>query len=163
MALWVCSGDHDMQSRIDPDSLGQLYLIFAAVWTVLSLISITFFLGNWKLPCLRVCRMPLRILAVYTLHVYWCICMLAYVLNGFFACSMEHWVMSTYLPVGIALYQASNTQHAHATRNYDTLRACSYRSLVPGCFACQTEKAFHVEVGVRSWVNGALITLRSKL
>jgi hypothetical protein len=112
MAFWVYSGGHGMQTRVNLDSLGQLYLIFAAVWTVLLLIGIAF-LRNRKLPFLRVRKLPLGILAVCTLHVYWCLCMLAYAFNGFFACSMEYWIMSTYLPIGIALYQASNTQLQH--------------------------------------------------
>ena len=113
MAFWVCTGGHDMQNRINLDSLGQLYLAFAAVWTLLLLFGVAFLISNRKLPFLRVRKLPLGILAVCTLHVYWCLCMLAYVLNGFFACSMEYWVMSTYLPIGVALYQASNTQLRH--------------------------------------------------
>ena len=102
-----------MQSRINLDSLGQLYVAFTAAWTMLLLFGIAFLISNRKLPFLRLRKLPLGILGVCTLHVYWCLCMLAYVLNGFFACSMEYWVMSTYLPVGIALYQASNTQLLH--------------------------------------------------
>jgi hypothetical protein len=102
-----------MQNRINLDSLGQLYLAFAILWTTLLLLGIVFLVNNRRSPCLRVRKLPLGILAVCTLHVYWCLCMLAYILNGFFACSMEYWVMSTYLPVGIALYQASNTQLLH--------------------------------------------------
>lgn len=60
-----------MQSRINLDSLGQLYLIFAAVQTVPLLISIAFLLRNRKLPFLRVRKLPLGILAACTLHVYW--------------------------------------------------------------------------------------------
>ena len=71
MAFWVYSGGHDMQSRINLDSLGQLYLIFAAVRTVPLLISIAFLLRNRKLPFLRVRKLPLGILAACTLHVYW--------------------------------------------------------------------------------------------
>jgi hypothetical protein len=113
MAFWVSPAGHDMQPSINLDSLGQFFVAFAAAWTVLLLFGIAFLVGNRKLPFLRVRKLPLGILAVCTLHVYWCLCMLAYVLNGFFACSMEYWVMSTYLPIGIALYQASNTQLQH--------------------------------------------------
>ena len=99
-----------MQNRINLDCLGQLYLAFTATWTTLLLGGMTFLIRNRKLPVVRMRKLPLGILAVCTLHVYWCLCMLAYVLNGYFACSMEYWVMSTYLPIGIALYQANNTQ-----------------------------------------------------
>lgn len=102
-----------MHAKINLDSLGQFFVAFATVWTVLLLFGIAFLVQNRKLPFLRLRKLSLGILAVSTLHVYWCLCMLAYVLNGFFACSMEYWIMSTYLPVGIALYQASNTQLRH--------------------------------------------------
>jgi hypothetical protein len=78
-----------MKSRINLDNLGQLYLAFSAVWTMLLLFGVTFLVNNRKLPFLRVRKLPLGILAVCILHVYWCLCMLAYVLNGLFACSME--------------------------------------------------------------------------
>jgi hypothetical protein len=113
MAFWLSPTGHDMQTHINLDSLGQFFVAFAAAWTVLLLFGIAFLVKNRKLPFLRLRKLPLGILAVCTLHVYWCLCMLAYVLNGFFACSIEYWVMSTYLPVGIALYQASNMQLQH--------------------------------------------------
>lgn len=113
MVFWVYPGGHDLQHRINLDSLGQLYLAFATTWTSLLLCGMTFLVRNRKLPFLRIRRLPLGILAVCTLHVYWCLCMLAYILNGYFPCSTEYWIMSTYLPVGIALYQANNTQLLH--------------------------------------------------
>ena len=36
--------------------------------------------------------------------------MLAYVLNGHFPCQLEFWIMSTFLPWGIAFYQVANTR-----------------------------------------------------
>ena len=113
MAFWVYPTGHDMQNRLNNDSLGQLYLILACAWTFLLLCGIAFLIRNRKLPFLCMRKLPLGILAVASLHVYWVLCMLAYILNGYFACSMEYWIMSTYLPLGIALYQASNTQLLH--------------------------------------------------
>lgn len=139
MAVWAYPGGHDMQNRINLDRLGQLYLAFTATWTALILCGIAFLIRNRKLPFLRIRRLPLGILAVCTLHVYWCLCMLAYVLNGYFACSMEYWVMSTYLPIGIALYQASSTQLQHIA------------SLQQG-IACS--KPLHVQQKPRGSVHG---------
>lgn len=40
---------------------------------------------------------------------------MAYVLNGRFPCDAEFWIMSVYLPAGIALFQINNAQlHAVA-------------------------------------------------
>jgi hypothetical protein len=65
---------------------------------------------NRGLPFLRIRSVPLAISAVALLHVYWVLCLLAYVLNGNFPCATEFWIMSIYLPLGIALFQATNTQ-----------------------------------------------------
>ena len=113
MAFWVYPTGHDMQNRLNNDSLGQLYLSLASAWTFFLLCGMAFLIRNRKLPFLCMRKLPLGILAVTSLHIYWVLCMLAYILNGYFACSMEYWIMSTYLPFGIALYQASNTQLLH--------------------------------------------------
>lgn len=99
MAFWVYSGGHDMQSRINLDSLGQLYLIFAAVWTVLLLISIA-----------RIC------------------------------------------PSGLPFIK-------QATRNYNTLQACSCKSPVPGRFAARQKRPSTSRLAQAHEQNGALTTL----
>ena len=102
-----------MRYRANLDSLGQLYISFTILWTLLIASGIAFLLTNRKVPTLRMRNLPLGIAAVCTLHVYWCLSMLAYVLNGLFPCGLEYWVMSTFLPFGIALYQANSTQLRH--------------------------------------------------
>ena len=92
------------------DGLAWTYLSIAIVWTILLAAGIVFLVLNRKLPYLRIRDIPLSVSAVITLHVYWCLCMVAYILNGNFPCGTEYWIMSIYLPLGIALYQASNTQ-----------------------------------------------------
>lgn len=72
--------------------------------------GMVFLVINRGLPFLRIRSIPLAISAVALLHVYWVLCLLAYVLNGNFPCATEFWIMSIYLPLGIALYQATNTQ-----------------------------------------------------
>jgi hypothetical protein len=110
MTFWVYSGGHDMQLRLNIDSLGQLYVGLAAAWTVILAAGILFLIANRKSQCLRIRNLTLAIGAVCILHVYWVLSMLAYVLNGYFHCATEFWVMSLYLPLGIALYQANSTQ-----------------------------------------------------
>lgn len=43
-----------MQSRINLDSLGQVYLGFTATWTILLTLSIAFLVDNWRLLFRRV-------------------------------------------------------------------------------------------------------------
>lgn len=103
------------------DSLGKLYISIATAWTTILLIGATFLLSRRDLSFLRMRNIPLAVSAVATLHVYWILCMVAYVLNGHFPCAAEFWIMSIYLPLGIALFQACNTQLLHIAdlqRNY---------------------------------------------
>lgn len=95
------------------DGLGILYISIAVVWTLVLLCGSIFLLQNRKLPYLRIRNIPLSIGAVATIHVYLVLTLIAYVLNGNFPCATEFWIMSIYLPLGIALYQAANTQLLH--------------------------------------------------
>ena len=102
-----------MRLRVNLDGLGITYLTIAIVWTILLVIGSVFLIQNRKLHHLRIRNISLSIAGVATLHVYLVLCTLAYVLNGFFPCATEFWVMSIYLPLGIALFHASNTQLLH--------------------------------------------------
>jgi hypothetical protein len=106
----VYADPYDMAARFNLNGLGWTYIGLAILWTILLFCGVVFLVLNRRLPFLRIRNLPLSISAVATLHVYWCLCMIAYVLNGFFPCATEYWIMSLYLPLGIALYQASNTQ-----------------------------------------------------
>ncbi|KAK5030603.1 hypothetical protein LTS07_005387 [Exophiala sideris] len=99
-----------MALRYNTDGLGFTYIALVIAWTCLLLPAAIFLLRNRHLPFLRMRNIPLAISAVAVLHVYWVLCMIAYVLNGFFPCATEYWIMSVYLPVGIALFQATNSQ-----------------------------------------------------
>lgn len=100
----------DMAFRANLDSVGQLYLGLLGSWTLLLLAGIAFLFANRGLQFLRIRNIGLGISAVCVLHVYWMLCMLVYVLNGYFPCGLEFWIMSIYLPLGIGLYQATSTQ-----------------------------------------------------
>lgn len=99
-----------MALRFNTDGLGITYIGIVIAWTCLLLPASIFLIRNRRLPYLRIRNIPLAISAVATLHVYWVLCMIAYVLNGYFPCATEYWIMSIYLPFGIALFQATNSQ-----------------------------------------------------
>ncbi|KAJ4512900.1 hypothetical protein HRR95_005709 [Exophiala dermatitidis] len=101
---------YDMASRFNTDGLGNTYIGIVIAWTCLLLPAAIFLIRHRKLPYLRMRNIPLAISAVATLHVYWVLCMIAYVLNGYFPCATEYWIMSIYLPLGIALFHATNSQ-----------------------------------------------------
>lgn len=110
MGNFTYARGHDLSLRINLDGLGKFYLIVAAIWTSILAGGITFLLSNKQLDVLRIRKVWLSIIAISTLHVYWIACMLAYVLNGYFPCQLEFWIMSTFLPWGIAFYQVANTR-----------------------------------------------------
>lgn len=101
---------YDMTYNYNTDGLGLTYVAVVIAWTCLLLPAGIFLIRNRNQPYLRIRNIPLAVSAVATLHVYWVLCMIAYVLNGFFPCSTEFWIMSVYLPLGIALFQATNSQ-----------------------------------------------------
>lgn len=96
--------------RANLDSVGQLYLGILCSWTALLAAGMAFLYVNRDLQFLRIRNISLGISAVCVLHVYWMLCMLVYVLNGYFPCGLEFWIMSIYLPLGIGLYQATSTR-----------------------------------------------------
>lgn len=110
MGQFIYTGGHDLTHRFNLDGLGKFYIIVAAVWTTILAGGITFLLSNEQLAVLRIRKVWLGIIAISTLHVYWIACMLAYVLNAYFPCQLEFWIMSTFLPWGIAFYQVANTR-----------------------------------------------------
>lgn len=112
---------HTMDMSYNLDPLGKLYISIVTVWSTILLMGATFLLSRRDLSFLRMRNVPLAISAVATLHVYWILCIIAYVLNGNFPCAAEFWIMSIYLPLGIALFQACNMQLlyiADLQRNY---------------------------------------------
>ncbi len=109
----VFANGYTMAFTFNLDGLGWIYIGIAIFWTIILFMGITFLVSKRELPFLRIRNVPLAVSAVATLHVYWVLCMIAYVLQGFFPCATEYWVMSIYLPLGIALFQACNTQLLH--------------------------------------------------
>lgn len=102
-----------MMMEFQLDGLSWVYISIAISWTSILLAGIAFLISKRHRPFLRIRNVPLAISAVATLHVYWVLCMIAYVLQGYFPCGTEYWIMSVYLPLGIALFQACNTQLLH--------------------------------------------------
>ncbi|KAL9106783.1 MAG: hypothetical protein Q9227_008205 [Pyrenula ochraceoflavens] len=95
------------------DSLGSFYVGFTTAWTAILAVGILFLILNRHEHVIRIRNIHLGIAAVCVLHVYWVLGMLVYVMDGKFPCSAEFWIMSVYLPLGMALYQANSTQLLH--------------------------------------------------
>ncbi|KAI1623366.1 hypothetical protein EDD37DRAFT_592989 [Exophiala viscosa] len=92
---------------INWDDLGKFYAAFIIAWTVLLYAGAVCLVWNRRLAFIKIRNLPLAIAAVSFLHVYLVKIFLAYTTNGHFLCSAEFWIMSIYLPFGIALFQAN--------------------------------------------------------
>ena len=92
------------------DGLGKIYAALAISWTVILYSGIAWLIAHRQLPYLKMRNIPLAVAATSFLHVYLVKIMLAYTTNGHFLCSAEFWIMSIYLPFGIALFQANQVQ-----------------------------------------------------
>ena len=58
-------------------------------------------------------KLPLLFAGVGALHIYGAISIWAYPFGAYFPCTVIFWMMSILVPVGMALFQASNTQFLH--------------------------------------------------
>ena len=92
------------------DDLGKFYAGFIISWTVILYSGVVWLVLNRRLALVKIRNLPLAIAAVSFLHVYLVKIFLAYTTNGHFTCRAEYWIMSIYLPFGIALFQASLVQ-----------------------------------------------------
>lgn len=114
------------------DSVGWTYIGVAIGWSVVLAGGIIYLHINRHLPCLQIRNLPLVFIAVFFLHAYNTACLLGYVIGPLVPCAAEYWVMSIYLPFGVAMFQAANTQFLHvasrqkAFLHMDTLRNGSY-------------------------------------
>jgi hypothetical protein len=97
-------------SLVNWDDLGKLYAGIAIAWTVILYSGATWLFINRNISFLKIRNIPLAIAAISFLHVYLVKILLAYTTNGHFLCSAEFWIMSIYLPFGIALFQANVAQ-----------------------------------------------------
>lgn len=86
------------------------YISVAIVWSITLFSAMGFLWYHRRLPQLQIRRLPLVFVAMISLHIYWVIVMIAYIMGPLYPCVVEYWVMSILLPFGIAVFQIANTQ-----------------------------------------------------
>lgn len=96
--------------HVNWDDLGKLYAGLIIAWTIILAGGIAWLIVNRRVPSVKIRNVALSVAAVAFLHVYLVKIFLAYTTNGHFTCSAEFWIMSIYLPFGIALFQANTVQ-----------------------------------------------------
>ncbi|KAH7080873.1 hypothetical protein FB567DRAFT_114530 [Paraphoma chrysanthemicola] len=104
------------------DALGIGYVIIAIVYTIV-LAGELYLLSRCRSTfCIRIRNVKVIFTAITTLHVYLVLVLLVYPWNGKFPCQAEFWIMSIFLPCGMALFQACNARVLSAYESQLRLR-----------------------------------------
>jgi hypothetical protein len=108
--VYVSPEGRDWSSVVNFDVVGKTYVAFAVAWTGILFTGIGWLMLNRNLYFLKMRNIFLAIVSTSFLHLYLVKILLAYTTNGHFSCGAEFWIMSIYLPFGIALFQANMVQ-----------------------------------------------------
>lgn len=106
----------DTERALKLDGLAIFYGVFACVWTLCLLAGAVFLVLRRDSPVLRIRGIPLSLCAVGFLHCYFISVQLGYMTGPVMPGDAEYWIMGTWLPLGIALFHASNTRFLHVAR-----------------------------------------------
>lgn len=103
-------------SHLHLDAVGIFWACLAATWTLALVAGIAFLLLKRDAQPLRIRGVPLSVCAVTLLHCYWISVQLGYIVRNVMPGDAEYWIMGTWLPLGIALFHASNSRFLHVAR-----------------------------------------------
>ena len=106
---------------INPDSKPQInvgpvsiwWSTWACFWTLTVVLGMAFLIVNRNAPPVRVRGLTLSLAAMVLLHLYWLSVQFGTLIGNIMPGDAEFWVMGLYLPIGMGLFHASNTQFLH--------------------------------------------------
>lgn len=124
------SSTAEAQPQANLDALGVFWIVFALSWTFIVAGGMIFLWRRRDMPILRIRGLPLSFLAITLLHLYWGAVQTAYVWFPIATPQIEFWIMSIYLPCGIALFHASNSRFLHVARAQKELFASDSVSMM---------------------------------
>ena len=91
------------------DGAGITYVIVAIVYTLVLSAELYLLWRHRSAFCVQIRNIKVIFPAVSMLHVYLILVLLVYPQNGKFPCSAEYWVMSIFLPSGMAFFQGKSS------------------------------------------------------
>lgn len=102
------------------DRVGIFYITFCATWTLLVFLGMVFCWFNRSSPILKIRGLPLSFTAITFLHIYWILAQIVYpigmTLPIVIAYDVQYFFMGIWLPLGIALFHASNSRFLHIAK-----------------------------------------------
>lgn len=96
-------------TKPNTDGLGILYVVLAIIYTIILSTELVILYRHRLDFCVRIRGTNIIFAAVASLHIYLVIVLLVYPLNGRFPCAAEFWIMSLFLPFGMACFQSKFT------------------------------------------------------
>lgn len=108
-------------AKANLDGLGIFWIIFTLAWSFIVAGGMFFLWRRRDMPILRIRGLPLSFLAITILHLYWGAVQTGYVYLPLATPVVEFWIMSVYLPCGIALFHASNSRFIHVAKTQKKL------------------------------------------
>jgi hypothetical protein len=90
------------------DPLGIAYVVIIIIYTIVLASELVLLYKRRSAFCVQIRNIKIIFAAVATLHVYLTLVFLAYPWNGLYPCSAEFWVMSIFLPLGMAFFQGKS-------------------------------------------------------
>ncbi|KAF2120127.1 hypothetical protein BDV96DRAFT_318958 [Lophiotrema nucula] len=96
--------------RPNVDALGKLYVVAAIIYTLVISAELYLLYYHRSAFSIRIRSIKVVFAAVFMLHIYLILVLLVYPLNGRFFCQAEFWIMSIFLPSGMAFFQACNAR-----------------------------------------------------
>ncbi|KAJ3474444.1 hypothetical protein NLG97_g9843 [Lecanicillium saksenae] len=122
------TADTKPEARVN--GLGIFYIVFSIVWTMTLLGAMSYLWMKRKTQILRIRGLPISFAGILLMHVYWCCVTTGYVYGPLMPEVAEYWIMGIWLPLGVALFHASNTRFlyvANAQKKYAKRTAEPYR------------------------------------
>ncbi|KAF1952118.1 hypothetical protein CC80DRAFT_180269 [Byssothecium circinans] len=105
--------------RPNINAVGITYVVVAILYTCILTGELYLLYRRRSAFCIRIRGLPIIFTSVSALHVYLILVLLVYPLNGQWPCSAEFWVMSIFLPTGMAIFQSCN---ARVLKAYESQR-----------------------------------------
>jgi hypothetical protein len=87
-----------------------VYIAVTIAWSFILACGMGFLFYYRKIPGLQLRRLPLVFASIISLHCYWTVCMLGYIIAPFAPCAAGFWMMSIYLPIGVAIFHLANSR-----------------------------------------------------
>lgn len=113
----------DAEPKLRLGAVGVFWIVWAISWTAVLLGGMSFLYARRDMPILRVRGLSLSFASIALLHGYWFVVQLGYIFFSLMPEVAEFWIMSIWLPFGIALFHASNSRFlyvANAQKKYVT-------------------------------------------